>query len=133
MATRPTETELSTTLQPVFSLDAAHPPLPPLENGDLLTRPEFERRYAAMPWLKKAELIEGVVYVGAAVSRQHSQPDARLAALLTFYADHTPGVESGHNGTVRLDLLNEVQPDALLRISNGGQSTGDQYVEGAPD
>ncbi len=32
----------------------------PLEPGDRLTRPEFERRYEAMPHLKKAELIEGV-------------------------------------------------------------------------
>jgi hypothetical protein len=37
------------------------PPLtiPPLENGDKLTRAEFERRYEAMPQVKKAELKEG--------------------------------------------------------------------------
>lgn len=35
--------------------------IPPLEDRDLLTRVEFERRYAAMPHLKKAELIEGIV------------------------------------------------------------------------
>jgi hypothetical protein len=34
--------------------------IPPLEPGDRLTRDEFERRYEAMPELKKAELIEGV-------------------------------------------------------------------------
>ena len=39
----------------------------PLENGDRLTRAEFERRYAAMPRLKKAELIEGIVYVPSPV------------------------------------------------------------------
>ena len=33
--------------------------IPALENGDRLTRAEFERRYEAMPGLKKAELIEG--------------------------------------------------------------------------
>ena len=32
--------------------------IPPLENGDRLTRAEFERHYDAMPQLKKAELIE---------------------------------------------------------------------------
>ncbi|MCI0525278.1 MAG: hypothetical protein L0Y75_08465, partial [Acidobacteria bacterium] len=37
--------------------------IPPLEPGDRLTRDEFERRYAAMPDLKKAELIEGIVYM----------------------------------------------------------------------
>jgi len=41
--------------------------LPPLESGDRLTRQEFERRYQAMPPIKKAELIEGVVYVASPV------------------------------------------------------------------
>src|SRR5262245_17111719 len=41
--------------------------VPPLENGDRLTRAEFERRYRAMPHLKKAELIEGVVYIPSPV------------------------------------------------------------------
>ena len=36
-------------------------PIPPLANGDHLTRTEFERRYAAHPHIKKAELIEEVV------------------------------------------------------------------------
>jgi len=35
----------------------------PLENGERLTRDEFMRRYEAMPDLKNAELIEGVVHV----------------------------------------------------------------------
>lgn len=38
---------------------------PPLENGDRLSCPEFERRYAAMPYIKKTELIEGIVYVAS--------------------------------------------------------------------
>jgi len=33
------------------------PSLPPLENGDRLTRAEFERRYQTMPHHQKAELI----------------------------------------------------------------------------
>jgi hypothetical protein len=37
----------------------------PLENGDRLSRYEFERRYQAMPNLRKAELVEGVVYITA--------------------------------------------------------------------
>jgi len=41
----------------------AFEPVLPLENGDRLTRAEFERRYDAMPGVKKAELIEGVVYM----------------------------------------------------------------------
>jgi len=46
---------------------------PPLESGDRLTRREFERRYKAMPHVKKAELIEGVVYMPAPVSASHGQ------------------------------------------------------------
>ena len=38
------------------------PEIPSLENGDHLTREEFERRYDAMPQLKKAELVQGRVY-----------------------------------------------------------------------
>jgi len=41
--------------------------IPPLENGDRLTRAEFERRYDAMPNLKKAELVKGIVYLGSPV------------------------------------------------------------------
>jgi len=41
--------------------------LPPLENGDRLTQVEFERRYHAMPHVKKAELIEGVVYMASPI------------------------------------------------------------------
>jgi hypothetical protein len=49
---------------------------PPLENGDRLTRSEFERRYEAMPHLKKAELIEGVVYTQHRVHcRTHAEPN----------------------------------------------------------
>jgi hypothetical protein len=36
--------------------------IPPLEHGDHLSREEFERRYEAMPEVKKAELIEGMVW-----------------------------------------------------------------------
>lgn len=133
MATRPPETELITPLEAALPPESVPTPLPPLENGDVLTRPEFERRYEAMPWLKKAELIEGVVYVGAAVSIQHGKSDVRLSALLSHYADNTAGLECSGNTTVRLDLLNELQPDLLLRITAGGQSQDDKYVEGPPE
>src|SRR5437660_9218865 len=86
--------------------------VPPLENGDTLTRDEFERRYAAMPHLKKAELIEGVVYVPSPVSHlRHSKPHALIMGWITVYWAETPGVEGGDNGTLRLDIHNEPQPD----------------------
>lgn len=52
--------------------------IPPLENGDRLTRDEFERRYATMPDGVKAELIEGIVYMAAALrARHHDNPHAQ--------------------------------------------------------
>jgi hypothetical protein len=44
--------------------------VPPLQAGDRLTRAEFERRYRAMPDVRKAELIEGVVYMPSPVSNE---------------------------------------------------------------
>jgi Uma2 family endonuclease len=108
---------------------------PPLESGDRLTRAEFERRYARMPNVK-AELIEGVVYMASAVrARQHGQPHAQIIGWLSVYAASTPGVMPADNTTVRLDADNEVQPDALLRLEEGGTSRlgEDDYVEGAPE
>jgi Uma2 family endonuclease len=105
--------------------------------GDRLTREEFERRYSAMPHLKKAELIGGVVYMPSpAKMDDHGSPTAWLVAMTAVYEASTPGVQAGDNATVRLDLDNEPQPDALLRIRPefGGQSdTVDGYVAGAPE
>ncbi|MEA5617655.1 Uma2 family endonuclease [Cronbergia sp. UHCC 0137] len=112
--------------------------IPPLESGDRLNRLEFERRYKAMPNLKKAELIEGVVYVASPLRFEpHAEPHANLMIWLGNYKVCTPGVRLGDNATVRLDLDNEPQPDAILLIDTacGGKShlSADGYVEGAPE
>ena len=110
--------------------------LPPLENGDRLTRAEFERRYDAMPHLKKAELVEGVVYVPSPVRyTQHGRPSSNVEIWLGNYRVATPGVGSAGNSTVRLDFDNEFQPDILLRLEYGGRSElgPDGYVEGPPE
>ncbi len=112
--------------------------LPPLEPGDRLTRAEFERRYDAMPNLKKAELIEGVVYMPSPVrQRRHGQPHLNLIGWLVPYVAATPGVEGGDNSTVWLDNDNEPQPDALLFIdpARGGQAriNAADYIEGPPE
>ena len=108
----------------------------PLENGDQLTRIEFERRYATMSDEKKAELIEGIVYMAAALRyKSHGKPHASIMTWLGTYEAATPGVGLADNTTVRLDNDNELQPDALLRVEQGGQSiiSEDDYVEGAPE
>ena len=111
--------------------------VPVLENGDRLTRYEFERRYAARPDLKKAQLIEGTVYMPSPVSLAHSGPHAMIQTVLLVYAASTPGVRGEDNATVRLDLDNEPQPDVLLRIEaealGRSRVSGDDYLEGAPE
>lgn len=112
--------------------------IPELENGDHLSRDEFERRYHAMPEVKKGELIEGIVYLQTRVRRtQHSAPDAKMVGWLGCYSAFTPGAEGGDNGTVRLDLDNEPQPDSFLFINRerGGQAIIDEegYIAGSPE
>ncbi|WP_414570670.1 Uma2 family endonuclease [Nostoc sp. CCY 9925] len=112
--------------------------IPPLESGDRLSRHEFERRYSAMPHVKKAELIEGIVYVASPLRfNSHGKPHGDLIIWLGTYKVATPGVELGDNVTVRLDLDNEPQPDVVLLIDEklGGQAriSNDDYIEGAPE
>jgi Uma2 family endonuclease len=113
--------------------------VPPLQNGDRLTRAEFERRYDAMPGLKKAELIEGIVYLPPPTGYEsHGGPHFDVISWLGLYRSWTPGVEGGDNTSLRLILgENEPQPDAFLRIkpSHGGQSqtSRDGYVVGSPE
>ncbi len=111
---------------------------PPLEFGDRLSRAEFERRYRAHPEIKKAELIEGVVYMPSPIHHErHGRPHIWINTWLGTYMAATPGVDGGDNTTVRLDFENEVQPDVFLRLESalGGQShiTEDDYLEGPPE
>ena len=111
---------------------------PLLEAGDRLSRDEFERRYERMPQLKKAELIEGIVYMPSPVrASSHAHPHGCLSTWLGTYAAETPGTECFANPTTRLDLDNEPQPDlALLKLpAKGGQAriSADDYIEGAPE
>jgi Uma2 family endonuclease len=112
--------------------------IPPLEAGDRLSRAEFERRYKAMPGLKKAELIEGVVYMPSPVTlNRHGRPHFDLITWLGYYKGATPGVIGADNATTRLDLDNEPQPDVVLFIdpAKGGHAriSPDDYIEDAPE
>ena len=85
-----------------------NPPPPPLNSGDRLTRAQFERIYAAHPEIKKAELIEGVVYVPSPTRhREHGKPHFHTIGWLNLYSAATPGVEGSDNATLRLDFENE--------------------------
>jgi Uma2 family endonuclease len=112
--------------------------IPPLVDGDHLTRDEFERRYDAMPGLKKAELIEGVVHMPSPVRYdQHSSPHSSLVGWLWVYRAGTPGVGSAADGSIRLDVNNMPQPDGFLIImpDHGGRVriSEDDYIEGGPE
>src|SRR5580658_4559137 len=115
----------------------AQPLIQPLESGDRLGAVEFLRRYEAMPDVKKAELIEGTVYMPSPVRLVHAAPDALIQTWLGSYAARTPGTQAAGNVTVRLDPENVPQPDALLRIlpECGGQSRLDAagYLFGPPE
>lgn len=129
---------MPTAVERVPSSETCLAPVPKLQNGDCLTRPEFHRRYLAMPELKKAELIEGVVYMPSPVRvKAHSRPHQVINTWLGTYWISTPGTDCCDNGSVFLDFDNEPQPDACLRIveAAGGSSRirADDYLEGPPE
>ena len=109
----------------------------PLQPGDHLPAEEFERRYEAMPDLKKAELIDGVVYMPPPVLfDDHADPHFQMNTWLGHYVAYTPGLRGGDNATVRLNPKNRPQPDLLLiiRPECGGATTiTNGYVTGSPE
>jgi Uma2 family endonuclease len=112
--------------------------IPPLENGDRLSRIEFARRYAAMPESCKAELIEGLVYMAAALRfNSHAKPHSQLNHWISNYSIVIPGTLVGDAPSVQLDDDNEPQPDIVLiwDADHGGRTTltEDDYIEGSPE
>jgi Uma2 family endonuclease len=142
-----TRTEQSVPTSQILGKD-----IPPLRNGDHLDAEKFLRRYEAMPHLKKAELLDGRVFIHSPDSypsvrgdlmaspvscEEHSAPHFDLIGWMAIYRFATPGIRGGDNGTVRLEPKSMPQPDALLLIlpSHGGQTTIgiDKFVQGAPE
>jgi Uma2 family endonuclease len=128
---------MSTLAQARAPVKAGQETIPPLQNGDRLTAEEYERRYDAMRDLKKAELINGVVYMPPPVTLDdHGGPHFDLISWLGLYRMATPGVRGGDNATLRLPLANRPQPDACLFIepSHGGQARiENRYLVGGPE
>jgi Uma2 family endonuclease len=109
-----------------------------MENGDRMKADEFRRRYAAMPHVKKAELIGGEVHMPSPVTLEdHGEPHVEAATWVGTYKAYTRGTAAGDNATVMLDLDNEPQPDLVLfvRPQCGGQVEIDAegYIVGAPE
>jgi len=110
--------------------------IPVLVMGDKLTRDEFMRRWEAMPNLKRAELIGGIVYMPSPLSRMHGVFDNALGGWLWVYSVSTPGCEAGGNATWLMEEEDAPQPDCDLRVlpEYGGQSRMEgEYSAGAPE
>jgi Putative restriction endonuclease len=107
----------------------------PLVAGDNLTQDEFLRRWEAMPQIKRAELIGGIVYMPSPLSSDHAEMEIRVCHWLGHYTMYTPGCRAGSNATW-LMLEDSPQPDVHLRM---GSSVGAKWkekgenLEGAPE
>ena len=111
--------------------------VPPLENGDQLTLPEFLRRYDGMHDVKKAELIEGIVHMPSPVRGEaHAEPDGLIHVWLGIYAiEHD--LKFFPNATLLLDTENSFQPDSVLcsKPRKGGRVwlNAKGYLCGSPE
>ncbi|MFN0096120.1 MAG: Uma2 family endonuclease [Dehalococcoidia bacterium] len=105
----------------------------PLEAGMRLNREEFHALYLAHPEVRKAELIDGVVYAPSPVSRFHAPQHALISAWLCAFTIGDEALQCADNGTVLFPGANEVQPDcALWREGGAAHYNHDGYLEGPP-
>jgi Uma2 family endonuclease len=110
--------------------------IPPLEAGQHLSRAEFLRRWEAMPNVKQAELLGGVVYMPSPLSRLHGRIGRDVGMWLGVYQVDTPGCDGGNEATWLMPGEETPQPDSALWIlpEYGGQSgTQGIYCAGAPE
>lgn len=108
-------------------------PVPPLVDGERLSRVEFERRYEAMPDIK-AELIGGVVHVASPTKAGHGRPHQLLSTCIGNYVAATPGVDASLETTVRLGDEDEPEPDISLFVVGGGcREDAQGYLAGPPE
>jgi len=110
----------------------------PLQGGERMRRNEFERRFDATPGLKRAELVEGTVWIPPQMGEvRYGSARMALIGLIGSYCAATPGVSGGAHGHIRLDAVNMPQPDVSVHLGKayGGQSRidADGYLEGAPE
>lgn len=113
------------------------PKVPPLESGDHLTQPEFHDRYESSSRVKKAELIEGVVFMPSPVSDLHSGAHSKIIGWLEYFTSHDDSLAVRTTPTLILDDCNEYQPDAVLRRVKGPNAASwvdaDGYLRGPPE
>ena len=103
------------------------------ESGDRLSREEFLARWEQMPALKKAELIDGVVYMPSPVSLTHGDYDGLSQLVFNYFAARTPGCQFLPN-TTWLMMESAPQPDSCLcwLPPSGEIKTTDGLATGSP-
>ena len=109
---------------------------PPLRQGEHLTPDEFLRRWDAMPDVRLAELIDGIVHMPSPLSVIHAELEPRLSGWLWAYCLFTHGCALRGNVTTRMSHDSVPQPDLSLTIPAelGGQSRLEgEYPSGAPE
>jgi Uma2 family endonuclease len=107
----------------------------PFEAGDRMCRDEFLSRWEETPDLKRAELIDGVVYLPSPVSVEHGDKEILLLLWAGTYASRLGSVQALSNTTWMMEDSSP-QPDVALRIRPefGGQSRNvDKFAGGAPE
>ena len=109
--------------------------MPPLSNGDHLSLGEFERLWDLHPEIKKAELINGVVFLEMSVSPIHSFAHSVVMGwLVSYWVSRMKFIELHDNVTLTLLSTHDLQPDALLRFINGtSHNAGGAGIEGPPE
>ncbi|MBM3797565.1 MAG: Uma2 family endonuclease [Acidobacteria bacterium] len=111
---------------------------PPLFEGDHLDAAEFLRRWEALPDLKYAELIDGVVFLGSPLSLDHGTTHHEIDTWLGVYRSRTAGCQAGSDTTWVVGLKAVPQPDIFLRIlpeygGQSGETDGGRYGAGTPE
>ncbi len=109
---------------------------PVLNTGDRLSRHEFHRRYLERPDIRRAELIDGVVYVASPTRfTLHDDQAADMVVWLRMYSWRRSDVRSGGSATIFLDENSEIQADAFLfraDAADGAHVDQAGYIDGAP-
>jgi Uma2 family endonuclease len=111
--------------------------IPPPVAGDHLDLAEFWRRCEAHPEIKKAELLDGVVFMPPPVYDDHSVPDNAASGWLAYYAARTPGTCAHNDRSLQLIGISAVQPDVCLVLlpECGGRTfvNEEQKLAGSPE
>jgi hypothetical protein len=103
--------------------------------GDRMSREDFLARWDQMPALKRAELIDGIVYMPSPLSFAHGRLDVQMHTLLGVYAARTRVCEAVSNASW-LMLQSAPQPDAALLLLpqfGGSTRTVNKLASGVPE